>query len=111
MTSINVVEPFRINLEIIDITSIYTDKKSIDDKGVGLNSFQNQLKIKEWDNGEWIVVVHKVYLIKAFLFDENNQKITLTNNIEISNQIDMKYFDVLHKNQIGSEVIVKIKNG
>ena len=57
------------------------------------------------------MVVHKVYLIKAFLFDENNQKITLTNNVEISNQIDMKYFDVLHKNQIGSEVIVKIKNG
>jgi len=57
------------------------------------------------------VVVHKVYLIKAFLLDENNQKISLTNNVEIANQIDMKYFDVLHKNQIGSEVIVKIKNG
>ena len=38
-TSISIVEPFRINLEIVDITSIYKGKKSIDDKGVGLNSY------------------------------------------------------------------------
>lgn len=47
-TTINIVEPFRINLELADITRKY---KKLDDKGVGRSSFQNQLEITEWDDG------------------------------------------------------------
>lgn len=105
-TMINVVEPFRIHLELADITQRY---KKLDDKGVGANSFQNQLQVKEWDDGQWILVEQSIYLIKAFVYDENGEKITLTSNVEISNEVDEKYLTVLHKNSIGSELVVQVK--
>lgn len=68
-TTINVVEPFRVNLELADVTKIYNGR--LDEKGVGQKSFQSQLGVKEWDDGQWILVEESIYLIKAFVFDEN----------------------------------------
>lgn len=55
------------------------------------------------------MVEDSIYLIKAFVFDENGQKITLTNNVEITNKLDDQYLTILHKNPIGSELVVRVK--
>lgn len=76
---------------------------------MGQNSFENQLGIKEWNAGPWILVEESIYLIKAFVYDENGQKITLTSNVEITNKPDAQYLTVLHTNSIGSELVVQVK--
>lgn len=48
-------------------------------------------------------------MIKAFVFDENGEKITLTSNVQITNQVDENYLTILHKNPIGSELVVQVK--
>lgn len=98
-------------MELADVTKTFdwTKKGALDAKGVGQNSFENQLGIKEWNAGPWILVEDSVYLIKAFVHDENGQKITLTSNVEITNKWESQYLTVLHSNPIGSELVVRVK--
>lgn len=55
------------------------------------------------------MVLDKIYVIKADLLDQDGNLITLTQNVGFESEIDQAYFEILAKNPIGSEVLVRVK--
>lgn len=102
---VNVVEPARIDLNIADITDKLS--RSFDPKGFGKNSYQRQLGVEQWDN-QWVLVEKRKYLVKAALYDEHNNKIHLSDNLNFGNFIDTTHLKTIHINKISSEILFEV---
>ena len=57
----------------------------------------------------WVLVIEKVYLVKAKLMDKDGNSIMLTKNLKFESEMDKSYFELIASNSIGSEMIVKVK--
>jgi hypothetical protein len=57
----------------------------------------------------WVLVIEKVYLVKAKLMDKEGNSIMLTKNLKFESEMDKSYFELISQNAIGSEMIVKVK--
>ena len=57
----------------------------------------------------WVLVIEKVYLVKAKLMDRDGNSIMLTKNLKFESEMDKSYFELIASNSIGSEMIVKVK--
>ena len=86
-----------------DVTSKY--QSSSFDK---TKSFQRQLNITQMRD-RWVLVIEKVYLVKAKLMDRDGNSIMLTKNLKFESEMDKSYFELIASNSIGSEMIVKVK--
>ena len=57
----------------------------------------------------WVLVIERVYLVKAKLMDKEGNSIMLTKNLNFESDFDKNYFELLAINPIGSEMIVRVK--
>ena len=55
------------------------------------------------------MVEERYYLVKVELFDKDNNRIYQSKELNYESVIDGKYFEVVQKNLIGSELIIKVK--
>ena len=97
-TFINVVEPFKVQLEFADISDIYGKTKLVNKKNA-VSSFGKQLGVEQWTQN-WIMVEDKTYLVRVLLFDKDDNQIYLTSNIEFGYLADSTYLDVIESNLI-----------
>ena len=102
-----IVEPFKLQLEIADVTESYL-KQAVTNSKTKVSSFRKQLNVTKWAK-EWILVEDKYYLIKAYLYDKDHNRIFQTRQLDFQSTLDQKYFQQIEKNLIGSELIVKVK--
>ena len=121
--NINVVHPYRLEVSIRDVTEMDVLKK--------LHSGDNVEQIQAWSQGldllsmadgeskdtaqidhsdTHILIEEHYYMIKMHLYDKNGNLITLTDNLRFESlNLDERYLDIIQKNKIGSEVVVKTK--
>lgn len=71
-------------------------------------SFVKQLGAK-LHSGKWVLVLDKIYVLQAGLYDSEGHQITLTENLVFESEIDKTYFEVLSQNSIGSELLVRVR--
>lgn len=57
----------------------------------------------------WVLVINKVYLVKAKLMDREGNSIMLTKNLKFESEMDKSYFELLASNPIGSQMIVRVR--
>jgi hypothetical protein len=57
----------------------------------------------------WVLVIEKVYLVKAKLMDKDGNSIMLTKNLKFESEMDKNYFELIAQNSIGSDMIVRVK--
>lgn len=100
---VHIVEPFALNLEVADVTNKYASSKFDKTK-----SFQKQLGVTQMVD-RWVLVIEKIYLIKAKLMDKDGNSIMLTNNLKFESDMDKNFFELIAQNNIGSEMIVRVK--
>lgn len=121
--SINVVYPYRLEVKIRDVTEVdvLKDLHSGDDYeamqafSLGLDLFDNSvtgtMPKPELDLEDvHILIEEHQYLIKMYLYDKDGHKITLTDNLRFKSlNLDDKWIEVVKKNKIGSEIVIKTK--
>jgi len=57
-----------------------------------------------------ILIEEHQYLIKMYLYDKDGHKITLTDNLRFKSlNLDEKWIEVVKKNKLGSEIVIKTK--
>lgn len=121
--SIYVVFPYRLEVTIRDVTEIDVLKSL--HAGDDFEAMQAwSLEIDNFDvsgaggspNPEidledvHILIEEHQYLIKMYLFDKDGHKVTLTDNLRFKSlNLDEKYIEVVKKNKIESEIVIKTK--
>jgi len=101
--SIEIVTPFRLDIEIADLSGKTERVTTLNEKR---NDWHEHLQVEEWDNN-WMLVQGHVYYLKIFLFDKAHNNIKLTENLRFKTSIPLEYFEVIKVNHINSEMVVR----
>lgn len=121
--SIHVVYPYRMEVTIQDVTDIQQlktlhegdDVESMLAWSLGLDLFDvirpGAGDMPELDLADTHILIEEhYYQIKMYLFDKDGHKITLTENLRFKSlNLDEKWIEVVKKNTIGSEILIKTK--
>ena len=78
---------------------------------ISLDFLQGEAEMNELDLADTHILIEEhYYLIKMFLYDKHGHRITLTDNLRFKSlNLDEKWIEVVKKNNIGSEVIIRTK--
>ena len=96
-----------MRLSLADVSQAYVQQGVTNSKSK-VSSFQKQLGVTSWAQ-QWIVVEERHYLVKIELFDKDHNRIYQSKQLNYESVIDNKYFEVIQKNLIGSELILKVR--
>lgn len=122
--SINVVNPYRIEVKIRDVTNSTkmaqlhaqdTNSDFLTAFALGADDFYDaenaEFFVPELDLADThILVEDHYYSLKMFIFDKDGHQITLTDNLRFNSlNLDDKYVSVVQKNAIGSEIVIYAK--
>ena len=118
--SIYVVHPYRLEVTIRDVTDLDKLKKLHEGDNVeqvqAFSVAQDLFADMGSDTAEMnladthILIEEHFYKIKMYLYDQDGHKITLTDNLRFKSlNLDEKWIEVINKNNIGSELMIKTK--
>jgi hypothetical protein len=112
---VHVVDPDRVEMELIDVTEHVKDGKLTPEAETAyLSEEEEQLKAKDERNEvflpSWILVEKRFYVIKFFLFDKLNHKIRLTSKTQFKLDFaSSESLAILEANDQNSKLLVEAK--
>ena len=117
--SINVVFPYRMEVSIKDVTDAQKLQQlhagdnvvAMQAWSIGLDFLQGKEELDEMDLADTHILIEEhYYLIKMTLYDKDGHRITLTDNLRFKSlNLDEKWVEIVKRNNIGSEIVIKTK--
>lgn len=106
---VHVVAPHRVEMSVTDVTDL-VDAEGVSAAGAKLfeeAEVTHRGDIRDAFVDDWTLVQGRYYLVKLFLFDDKQKRISLTDNTQLSFTIDSEFLSTQDQNGIGSRFIVR----